>query len=306
MSDSATWSDYYVTQRGRALRQHCIAEKKNIEWRAAIGTGTPIAFDDNMTGLVCYVTDVHIKKSYAIEENHLQIVRVDNKGYEHDVLMSEIGVWAKIEGEPDDKEIFYGYAYALGGYTKIPAQTSATNRKIHEITLDTHLGRATEIQMIYDDSTLFISHADLDDFSENFTMEFAALNDDLAQIRSDLSTKVNVGSAFETAVTFDAGYSAHEGGVWYRKNTSGEVTIGGSLRADSNSFVTGTRTRVGIVPVGFRPRRTETRGGVIESTHPSVMECCTVSISANGGISVGTNVPNMRFLYFEASYVAAP
>ena len=166
MAETGNWSPYYITDAGRALRQYSIAEGKEIAFnRAAIGTGRPAdpSTIDGMSGLVAFAKDVIIKRSYAIEANHLSIIRVDNTGYTQDVLLTEMGVYARTSDQEDNQAILYGYAYALDGYVLIPAQTSVTNRKIYEVTLDTYLSRSTDIQIVFDSSSLFVSHADLDD-----------------------------------------------------------------------------------------------------------------------------------------------
>ena len=176
MPETGTWSSYYIIKAGRELRQRCIAEGvKLVFTRAAIGSGTPAdpAAINTMTGLIAYEKDVIIKKSYALEENHLCIVRVDNTGYTQDVFMTEVGIFARGEDQADSEAILYGYAYNVDGYVLIPQQTSITNRKIFEITLDTYLNLSTDIQIIYDGSSLFVSHADLDDMQDAFNTALA-------------------------------------------------------------------------------------------------------------------------------------
>ena len=187
MAETGNWSPYYITDAGRALRQLSIAEGKQMVFiRAVIGTGKPAdpATIDEMSGLVAFAKDVIIKRSYAIEANHLIIVRVDNSGYTQDVLMTEIGVYAKIDDQEDNQAILYGYAYSLDGYVLIPAQTSNTNRKIYEITLDTYLSRSSDIQIVFDSSTIFVSHADLDDAVESIDATIENL--DASQIGLEL------------------------------------------------------------------------------------------------------------------------
>lgn len=164
MPESGQWSDYFITKAGRAFRQKCIAEGKTpVFTRAAIGSGKPafISGIDNLTSLVSYETDVILKKSYAHEDNHLCIVRIDNAGYTQPILMTEVAVFAKCEDVP---ELLYGYTFNMDGYVLIPAQTSVTNRKVYEMTLDTCLSRSSEIQIVYDDASLWISHEDFNDF----------------------------------------------------------------------------------------------------------------------------------------------
>jgi len=176
LPETGTWSSYYIIKAGRELRQRCIAEGvKLVFTRAAIGSGTPAdpAAINTMTGLVAYEKDVIIKKSYALEENHLCIVRVDNTGYTQDVFMTEVGIFARGEDQADSEAVQYGYAYNPDGYVLIPQQTSTTNRKIFEITLDTYLSLSTHIQIIYDGSSLFVSHADLDDMQDAFRTALA-------------------------------------------------------------------------------------------------------------------------------------
>ena len=187
MAETGNWSPYYITDAGRALRQLSIAEGKQMVFtRAVIGTGKPAdpATIDEMSGLVAFAKDVIIKRSYAIEANHLIVVRVDNSGYTQDVLMTEIGVYAKIDDQEDNQAILYGYAYSLDGYVLIPAQTSNTNRKIYEITLDTYLSRSSDIQIVFDSSTIFVSHADLDDAVESIDATIESL--DASQIGLEL------------------------------------------------------------------------------------------------------------------------
>jgi len=132
LPETGTWSSYYIIKAGRELRQRCIAEGvKLVFTRAAIGSGTPAdpAAINTMTGLIAYEKDVIIKKSYALEENHLCIVRVDNTGYTQDVFMTEVGIFARGEDQADSEAILYGYAYNVDGYVLIPQQTSITNLK---------------------------------------------------------------------------------------------------------------------------------------------------------------------------------
>lgn len=58
MAETGNWSEYHITEAGRALRQTCIAEKQTpVFTRAVIGTGKPSdpSVIDRMSGPVAYV-----------------------------------------------------------------------------------------------------------------------------------------------------------------------------------------------------------------------------------------------------------
>jgi len=286
MAETGVWSKYFITQAGRNLRQSCIAEGKRLVFtQAAIGTGIPSdpAGINTMTGLVSYATDVIIKKSYAIEENHLCVVRVDNSGYTQAVPMTEVGVFARSEDQADSQAVLYGYAYNLGGYVNIPAQTSLTNRKIYELTLDTYLGIATDIEIVYDGSTLFVSHADLDDWILAHQSD-PGLHADLW---AELGDKANVPEVewyypeLLNNATSELFRYRKEGNVVYLEGWIGNVSVG---------------TLFCLLPEGFRPS-TEISIAASQSSSTSPHNTARLVIWTSGYISVarsdlvGTPIP---------------
>ena len=256
MAGTGYFGLYYITEAGRNMRQSVIANGKAMVFtRAAIGDGKPVdaMAVDGMTGLVSYIKDVIIKKSYTLDANHLHVVRVDNERYPKDVMMTEMAVFAKYSDQEDDREIMYGYAYISSGYILIPAQTGETNRIIFEITLDSHLSRASDVQVIYDSSGLFASHADLDDFRESIKIQlddaFLVHDNDLnahpvilAEIGSQISSGIQDHDTSDISHgDIRAKIAGHESRI---KNL--ETVVGGGISTNPFSVTFGSLTGVSV------------------------------------------------------------
>ena len=247
MAETGTWSQYYITNAGRALRQKSIAEGKKIVFtRGAIGTGTPADPSDvgGLSGLLVYVKDITIKTSFAIDANHLMVARIDNAGYAQDVLMSELGIYAKIDDPDSPQEILYGYAYTLSGYILIPMQTSATNHKIYELTLNTYLSATSDIEIIFDSSTIFVSHADLDDIIDDIKADTVSPNH--AHTGSDGTPQISYSDLKDKPTSF-AGNASTATALQTARNI--QTNLASAAAASFNGTANVTPGVTGVLPV---------------------------------------------------------
>lgn len=154
------WSQFYLTDAGLRLRQQTIATGAELVFcYAKIGQGVPInpANIPLMTDIVSAAKEVPVVRSEAEGVTHYVGVRVDNKDFEQPVLMTEIGLFAKI-GE--DEPVLYGYTYATQGYDSIPA--GKVSHYIWTIGIDTVISRAQSISFTYDGSKVYATEEEID------------------------------------------------------------------------------------------------------------------------------------------------
>lgn len=176
MSDSNKPSHYHafeITEKGMKLRQLAVAGAKDgqtytIEFiRGAIGQGWPDQGADVflMTDLVDHIADVPIKESYAEHVSHLMSIVIDNSGLTEEVLMTEVGIFARIlnskTGEVVFPEILYGYTYTFK-YDYIPAATDYFVYR--EICFNTVLSREGKFEVVFDRNKVYLTHRDFEGY----------------------------------------------------------------------------------------------------------------------------------------------
>lgn len=160
------WSQFFITDSGLRLRQQTIATGAELTFCfAKIGQGVPInpANIPLMTDIVSAAEEVPVVRSVAEGVTHHVGVRVDNKDFEQPVLMTEIGLFAKIgEEEP----VLYGYTYATQGYDSIPAGN--VSHYIWTIGIDTVISRAQSILFNYDGNEVYATEEEIDRLIQAF------------------------------------------------------------------------------------------------------------------------------------------
>lgn len=160
------WSQFFLTDAGLRLRQQSIATGAELIFCfAKIGQGVPInpANIPLMTDIVSAAEEVPVVRSEAEGVTHYVGVRVDNKDFKQPVLMTEIGLFARIG---DDEPVLYGYTYATQGYDSIPA--GKTSHYIWTIGIDTVISRAQSISFSYDGSRVYASEEEIDQLIQAF------------------------------------------------------------------------------------------------------------------------------------------
>lgn len=168
---SGTVSHYHafeLTKQGYELRQAAIAYGRNavIEFtKGQIGEGRPASAVDiyYMTGLADPAFDVPIKESYADGLNHIMTVVVDNTVLARELLMTEIGIFARLldtDGSEIVGETLYGYTYT-DKFDYVPV---AVNYFLHrEISFNTVLSREGNFTIVFDGSKVYATARELAD-----------------------------------------------------------------------------------------------------------------------------------------------
>lgn len=154
------WSQFYITDAGLRLRQQTIATGAELTFCfAKIGQGVPSNPENIplMTDIVLSAEEVPVIRSESDGATHYVGVRVDNKDFKQPVLMTEIGLFAKIG---DDEPILYGYTYATQGYDSIPAGN--VSHYIWTIGIDTIISRSQSITFEYDGSKVYATEEEMD------------------------------------------------------------------------------------------------------------------------------------------------
>lgn len=160
------WSQFFLTDAGLRLRQQSIATGAELVFSfAKIGQGVPInpANIPLMTDIVSAAEEVPVVRSEAEGVTHYVGVRVDNKDFKQPVLMTEIGLFAKIG---DDEPVLYGYTYATQGYDSIPA--GKISHYVWTIGIDTVISRAQSISFSYDGSKVYATEEEIDRLIQAF------------------------------------------------------------------------------------------------------------------------------------------
>ena len=160
------WSQFYITDAGLRLRQQTIATGAELTFCfARIGQGVPSNRENIplMTDIVLYAEEVPVIRTVADGSSHYVGVRVDNKDFEQSILMTEIGLYAKIG---DDEPVLYGYAYATQGYDSIPAGN--VSHFVWTIGIDTIISRSQNITFAYDGSKVYASEEEIDELIKAF------------------------------------------------------------------------------------------------------------------------------------------
>lgn len=168
-NNGALWSQFYLTSKGISMRQIHIAEGVDPNGRrlqigiARLGSGLPDDSKDilNMTDVLLPVRDGVVKKSFAVNENHKIIVHFDNTKLDNPIYVSEIGIMAKLSNETEWS--LYGYTYSLGGYVEMRPQKANNGYELYNVGVEMTLGNATIVNLIYDKSTVYSTHKDLED-----------------------------------------------------------------------------------------------------------------------------------------------
>jgi len=159
--ESNNYQAFELTEKGLKLRQRAIAEGFNVHFtRGEIGEGRPQEGEEVhfLEGLINPVLDVPIKESMAEHVNHIMTIIIDNTKLEKDVLMTEIGIYAKLvdneTGEEIIGEILYGYTFT-NTYDYIPVS------EIHfihrEISFNTVLSRDGTFKIVFDKSRVYVT-----------------------------------------------------------------------------------------------------------------------------------------------------
>ncbi len=175
MSDEGNTNKHYhefeITEQGMALRQAAIAgasgKDLKIEFtRGAIGGGRPSPEADLyfMVGLISPLFDVPIKESYAQNQSHIMTVVIDNSNIQEEVLMTEIGIFARLVDTVTNEiivpEILYGYTYTYK-YDYIPVGREYPVYR--EISFDTVLSKNGKFEIVYDKTKVYATHQDIED-----------------------------------------------------------------------------------------------------------------------------------------------
>lgn len=160
------WSRFFITDAGLALRTQIIAEQGEINFtRGAIGEGKPLSEDQigAMTALVVYKEPAYVVRSFAVEANtHGMVIKMDNAveeaEFQEEVLVTEVGVYAKCVGT--DTEILYGYSYALSGYAPMPA--AVNGHRTWNLIFNTRISRSSGVTVTYDGSKVYVTFEELE------------------------------------------------------------------------------------------------------------------------------------------------
>lgn len=162
------YSAFEITEKGLALRQMAIAKGLKVDFtRGAIGEGRPSGDLEPyfMTELVSHAADVPIKESYAQEKNHIMTIVIDGTALQNDVMMTEMGIYARlIDTETDQEimpEIVYGYTYT-SKYDYVPA--GEEYNLYREISFDTVLSRDGKLKIVYDKTKVYVTRQELEEY----------------------------------------------------------------------------------------------------------------------------------------------
>ncbi len=181
------WSQFYVTDAGLRLRQRAIASEGLIDFcYAKIGQGVPInpANIPLMTDIVLPAEQVPVVRSEADGVTHYAGVRIDNADFAEPVLMTEIGLFARIG---DEETILYGYTYAEQGYDSVPA--GKVSHYVWLVGIDTVISRATSVTFTYDGSKVYATEQEIDTLIQAFDEFRASIESGL--MPTDMPEKVD-------------------------------------------------------------------------------------------------------------------
>ena len=235
------WSEFYITDSGLRLRTEVIAEKGTIEFsRAEVGEGKPtsVLSIGTMTGLVTPKEGAYVVRSFVnSENNHCMIIKIDNEDFANEVLVTEVGVYAKKAGT--DTEILYGYAYCLAGYAPMPA--GADGHRVWNLVFNTKISRASEVTIVYDGTGVYLSYEEFE----------AAISDyyTRAEVDALLVNKANENEVEMYDFQLADGFI---GTLKYGKRF-GIILLDGDVGSPTAAFAPGTRYTLGVLPEGFRP-----------------------------------------------------
>lgn len=245
-SSGPVWSEFYITDAGLRLRTEIIAESGSVEFtRAEVGEGKPASILDigTMTGLVSYGEPAYVVSSFADTGNcHAMVIKIDNEQFAGEVLVTEVGVYAKKAGT--GTEVLYGYAYALAGYAAMPA--SADGLRTWNLVFNTKISRSSDVTVTYDGAGIYLS---FDEFAQAISSYYTKTEVDEA-----LANKVNVDTSLSWyEVTLLNSYTSDDKGFMYCKDNSENVFLNGIFKRDT-APVQGEE--ICVLPMGFRPTRT--------------------------------------------------
>jgi hypothetical protein len=193
----AGYNAFELTQQGLELRQRAIAEGLSVHFtKGAVGEGRPAQGEEIrlLEDLITPVLDVPIKESLAEHVNHIMTIVIDNTELQQDLLMTEIGIYAKLvnseTGEEVIPEILYGYTFT-DGYDYIPV---ATIHFIHrEISFNTVLSQDGTFEIVFDKSRVYVTR-------EEFDIAMRGLENRLNDARLKLSDEIDSDSGVNDGV----------------------------------------------------------------------------------------------------------
>lgn len=248
------WSEFYITDAGLRLRTEVIAEAGTIVFsRAEVGEGKPGSLLEigTMTGLVTFKEPAYVVRSFAIsaENTHGMVIKIDNEQFNNEVLVTEVGVYAKKEGS--DTEILYGYAYALVGYASMPA--GADGHRTWNLVFNTKISRSSGVTVNYDGSGVFLSFKEFEFALSNYYTKIE-IDVFLTDLNEQLANKANIqiDPTQKFDLEFNAAYFTKGYRCDYSKNALNQVSIILSLAIiPSVSIPSGTI--IAYLPEGFRP-----------------------------------------------------
>ncbi len=160
------WNEFIITDAGLRLRQQTIATGAELTFCfAKIGQGIPSNPENIplLTDIISAAEQVPVVRTEADGVTHRVGVRVDNADFAEPVLMTEIGLFARIG---DEEPVLYGYTYAKQGYDSIPA--GKVSHYIWTIGIDTVISRAHNISFSYDGSKVYATEEEIDQLIQAF------------------------------------------------------------------------------------------------------------------------------------------
>lgn len=153
-----SWSEFIITDTGLNLRTEVIAEKGSIDFvYAEIGEGKPTTQEEipNISSVIIPKGRVPVVKSFMDNNNnHIMFVKIDNKDFNEEILVTEVAVYAKKVGT--DTIVLYGYAYCIIGAAILPPNNA--QRRAWNLVFDTKISRTSDVTIIYDGSGVFVPY----------------------------------------------------------------------------------------------------------------------------------------------------
>jgi len=246
------------------------AEKGTIEFsRAEVGEGKPASILNigTMPGLITPKEAAYVVRSFADRDNsHAMVIKIDNELFANEILVTEVGVYAKKAGT--DTEILYGYTYAQLGYAPMPA--GEDGRRTWNLVFNTKISRSTNVTIVYDGSGVCFTFEEYEQAIANYYNK--------TEVDALLSNKANITVKWYDLPLQDKFLSLSGYPIQFCKMGS-MVTIRGAVYNELGEIP--LNTVFSTLPEGFRPPQPHLSLQVLSSIYGGGYARLVVQTSGN-------------------------
>lgn len=284
MNKNEYYKAFQITQQGLEMRQKAIAEKCIVYFtRGTIGTGRPAGDIDTyyLEDMIEPTANYPVKKNYSEHQNHLMAVVIDNGSLEEDIVMTEIGIFARLEdkdtGEVIMPETLYGYTYT-DKYDYLPAAQNYFLRR--EIVFNTVLSRSNEFTIVFDGSKVYATAEDLEKAIDEFRKEIQKIIEKL----EDSLNYDNSESGLEADNIYDAIDELKE---LYDKSIEQAIEVGKTVDVINGKIGTDKDTAGANTIFGFLKK-------IVDMISTSISEALTAisnKINTNLDVKISSRAP---------------